>query len=445
MFKRIGAQLQASKGKGCVIQEAVASGHGIGKSAGIAMLLEWALGTCPSARGIVTANTDTQLRTKTWPELAKWHELSLIKDWFRYTATALHSTDPDADKTWRVDAVPWSEHNTEAFAGLHNEGKRIIVVYDESSAISDKIWEVTEGALTDENTEIIWIAFGNPTRNAGRFRQCFGSLAHRWGHQQIDSRTVEGTNKAQIAKWIEDYGEDSDFVRVRVKGQFPRAGSMQFISSEHVSKAATCEDVSPTLYDPVIMGVDVARFGDDESVITIRRGYNCRMYPATHLRGVDTMQLAGKAASLATEYNVDVIFVDGTGIGAGVVDRLRQLGLNVMEVNNGETATRADVEGEHVKDRAAECWALMRSWLKRGGCIPNDPELMGQLEGREYGYDADNAIKLERKDDMKKRGLSSPDRADSLALTFAMNVPPRKLAKGWGPAKPAFCVTDADE
>ena len=133
--------------------------------------------------------------------------------------------------------MPWSEHNTEAFAGLHNKGKRIVLIFDEASAIADSVWQVAEGALTDENTEIIWLAFGNPTQNTGRFRECFGSLKHRWKTFQIDSRNVDGTNKAQIAKWIEDYGEDSDFVRVRVRGEFPRAGSSQFIPSDVVAAA----------------------------------------------------------------------------------------------------------------------------------------------------------------------------------------------------------------
>ena len=129
--------------------------------------------------------------------------------------------DKDHAKTWRADFVPWSEHNTEAFAGLHNKGKRIVLIFDEASAIADKVWEVAEGALTDEGTEIIWIAFGNPTRNVGRFRECFRRFKHPVEGRQIDSRTVEGTNKEQIAKWAADYGEDSDFFKVRVRGMFP--------------------------------------------------------------------------------------------------------------------------------------------------------------------------------------------------------------------------------
>ena len=114
---------------------------------------------------------------------------------------------------------------------MHNQGKRIIALFDEASSIPDVIWETTEGALTDKDTEIIWGVFGNPTRNTGRFRECFagGRFQHRWQPRQVDSRTARLTNKEEIAEWINDYGEDSDFVRVRVKGIFPRAGSMQFV------------------------------------------------------------------------------------------------------------------------------------------------------------------------------------------------------------------------
>jgi len=142
------------------------------------------------------------LTTKTWPELAKWHRLCILGSAFTYTATSLYSADPAHEKTWRVDAIPWSLNNTEAFAGLHNQGRRVLVIFDEASAIADEIWEVTEGALTDADTEILWFAFGNPTRNAGRFRECFGKFRHRWATQQIDSRTVEGTNRKQLDEWV---------------------------------------------------------------------------------------------------------------------------------------------------------------------------------------------------------------------------------------------------
>jgi len=146
------------------LRVARASGHGIGKSALIGMLVKWALDTCPDTRVIVTANTEAQLRTKTAPELAKWAGLALTSAWFRHSATAITSTMAGREKSWRCDLVTWSESNTEAFAGLHNQGKRIVLVFDEASGIADKVWEVALGALTDADTEIIWLAFGNPTR-----------------------------------------------------------------------------------------------------------------------------------------------------------------------------------------------------------------------------------------------------------------------------------------
>src|SRR5690606_37982533 len=237
------------------IRLARTSGHGIGKSALVSWLILWAMSTHEDTVGVVTANTENQLKTKTWVQLAKWYRLFIGRELFKMTATALFSVDPEHERTWRFDMVPWSERNTEAFAGLHNEGKRIVVIFDEASAIPDAIWEVTEGALTDENTEILWLAFGNPTRNTGRFRQCFGKFKHRWGHRQIDSRDVEGTNKAQFQAWVDDYGEDSDFVRVRVRGRFPRASSLQFIPSDVVYEATKRE--AHYLYgDPLIMSVD---------------------------------------------------------------------------------------------------------------------------------------------------------------------------------------------
>ena len=210
------------------------------------------------------------------------------------------------------------------------------MIFDEASAIVDKIWEVSEGALTDEATEIIWLAFGNPTRNTGRFRECFGRFRHRWDHGHIDSRLVEGTNEAQLEQWVRDYGEDSDFVRVRVKGVFPHAGSMQFISSALVELAMSSERAPrATRYDPLIMGVDVARFGDDRSVIRFRRGRDGRSMRPIKLRGVDTMQLAARIADENARYPCDAIFIDGGGVGGGVVDRCRQLGLRVIEVQFG--------------------------------------------------------------------------------------------------------------
>jgi hypothetical protein len=413
-----------------------ASGHGVGKSTVAAWAILWGLSTMPNARVVVTANTDSQLRTKTWPEVAKWLRLMINRDWFKATATAVFSAQAERERLWRADAIPWSEENTEAFAGLHNKGRRVILIFDEASAISDKIWEVSEGALTDEDTEIIWLAFGNPTRNSGRFRECFGRFRHRWDHGHIDSRLVEGTNKPQIEQWVRDYGEDSDFVRVRVRGVFPHAGSMQFISSELVEAAAGSDRDVPWIRDePVIMGVDVARFGDDASVLRFRQGRNARGIPPIKLRGADTMEPAARIADECNLHRIDAIFIDGGGVGGGVVDRCRQIGLKVTEVQFGAKSDRAPVGQDRpigYANKRAEIWGTMREWL-RSGAIDNDPELIADLTGVEYGYvlrDGRDAIQLERKEDMKRRGLASSDDGDALALPSPTPCwLPRRLAR----------------
>lgn len=427
-FDEIGQALRAGEmtpEEALPVLLARASGHGIGKSGFVGMVCHWAMATFPDTRVVVTANTDTQLRTKTMPEIGKWTQLSRVGHWFTTTATAVYSSDPKHIRSWRLDAVPWSEHNTEAFAGLHNKGRRIVLVFDEASSIADKVWEVAEGALTDEGTEIMWLAFGNPTRNTGRFRECFGKHANRWRTRQIDSRTVDGTNKRLFKQWAETYGEDSDFFRVRVKGQFPRASSMQFIPSDYVDRAAKAEPRS-TQYDPLVMGVDVARFGDDKSVIRFRRGRDARSIPPVKLRNVDTMQLAGRVCALMDEHKPDAVFIDETGIGAGVVDRCRQLHHDAIGIIFGSGPDRPVVADEKVANKRAEMWALAKDWLRTGGAIDDDPELRADLEGVEFGYtNKSNAIVLERKDDMKARGLSSPDDGDALALTFAKPVSQR--------------------
>lgn len=405
----------------CMI--AVASGHGIGKSAFISMMTDFAMSTAEDCKVVVTANTGTQLATKTVPEIHKWFRLSANSHWWEMKATSITVRDPEHERLWRVDAVPWSENNTEAFAGLHNKGKRILLIFDEASAIADTVWQVAEGALTDENTEIIWLAFGNPTQNVGRFRECFGSLKHRWKTFQIDSRTVEGTNKEQIAKWVADYGEDSDFVRVRVRGEFPRAGSSQFIASDVV---ASCRQYRAQGYEslPKILSVDVARFGDDQTVIGIRQGRKLRILGK--YRGKDTTWTTEQTITFIEQEKPDAIVVDGDGLGAGVVDGLAHRGYrdSLFEFHGGA------VPLDHAAyfNKRAEVWGAARDWLGAGAEIPDDPELAADLTGPEYGFSSKNQLQLERKEDLKKRGLASPDCGDMLAMSFAVKIapPPKK-------------------
>lgn len=395
------------------IQIAIASGHGIGKTALLAMLILWFMSTRDFPQVVVTANTSNQLNTKTWRELSKWHKVAINKDWFTWTATKFqHVLYPEV---WFAAAVPWTEGNSEAFAGTHE--KHVLVIFDEGSAISDKIWEVTEGAMTTPGA--MWIVFGNPTQNTGRFAQCFGKFKHRWITRQIDSRTAKMANKAQIAKWVADYGEDHDFVRVRVRGVFPRAGDVQFISLETVGNAMRRKAEGYHQFAKV-MGVDVARHGDDQSVCARRQANH--VWPLRRYREPDLMRLADIIAGEIHEFQPDAVFVDATGMGWGVIDRLRQLGFGhlVIPVQVGELATD---QKRYVRKRD-ELWGLAKEWLEGGGCLPNDPELETDYTGPQYGYDLRQRIEIESKKDMKARSLPSPDSADAINLTFASPIAP---------------------
>lgn len=415
-LKHVGDAVREGKATNEVVRQAISSGHGIGKSTLVAWLSRWALATREDARGVVAANTEPQLRTKTWPEFAKWHRLAIDRDLFVCTATALYSADPAHEKTWRIDAVTWSENNTEAFAGLHNKGKRLIVIFDEASGIADRVWEVTEGALTDDATEIMWSVFGNPTAASGRFRECFRKNRHRWHARQIDSREVEGTNKELFAQWVTDYGEDSDFVKVRVRGIFPAQSMKQLISEADVD-AAFGKELRHEQYNfaPVILAVEPAWEGDDELVIAKRQGLSFSVLK-TLPKNDNDIWVANEVARFEDEYKADAVFIDG-GYGTGIVSAGRTLKRDWQLVWFGGKAN-----DEGCLNKRAEMWKLTRDWLKEGGAIPADPVLRDELIAPETVPRFDGKLQLEAKKDMKARGVPSPNRGDALALTFAAPV-----------------------
>lgn len=416
----IGDHLRNPKTRFMPLQLSISSGHGIGKSALLSMIANWGMGTCEDCKVVVTANTEAQLRTKTWPEILKWHRLSINAHWFISTATSLYSAVKGHEKSWIANAVTWSENNTEAFAGLHNQRKRIIVIMDEGSAIADKVWEVTEGALTDAETEIIWIVFGNPTRNTGRFADCFKKFRHRWINRQIDSRTVEGTNKLQIQKWVDDYGEDSDFVKVRVRGIFPSSSFKQFISTADVDAAFGRHLRNEQFnFAPKIITVDPAWEGDDEFVIGLRQGLMFKIL-AKYPKNDNDVRMANIIANFEDDLKADAVFIDG-GYGIGIVSVGRTLGRSWRIVWFAEASADPGC-----LNKRAEMWKLMRDWLKEGGAIPKDNVLYDDLVGPETVARLDGKIQIESKKDMKSRGLPSPNCADALALSFAFPV--RKVA-----------------
>ncbi len=407
---------------------AIAGGVGPGKTALAAIVADWAMTTFPDCRGRVTANTGRQLSTTTWPELAKWHGLSLFSSWFEFQARSLVSIDPKHRQNWAFDAFTWEKANPETIRGFHNAGKRIVTINDETSATPDIVLSAEEGFLSDEDTERIWLILGNPTRATGYFRECFaGGRRHAlWKTFNIDTRKARMANQEQIAEWIAFYGIDHDFVRVNVLSQFPNASSTQFIATDLVEGAAAADRDPPvTIYDPLVIGVDIAAYGDDQTVIRFRRGRDARTIPPQKYRGLDMMQIAARIAEANEKHRPDAIFIDQGNMGLGVVDRCRQLQMPVFGIDFGAESDSGDQMAAYYNKRA-EMYGKLREWLAHG-MIDDDPELKVNLTALEYGYKlraGRDAILLERKKDMKARGLASPDDGDALALTFAHPVAP---------------------
>lgn len=429
VLRQIGEHLQNPATRFQPCQIAISSGHDVGKSSLIAMVCWWALSTFDGCRGTITANTDNQLKTKTSPELAKWFRLAINNAWFEKTVTSIKvAGDPALREEWRVDLVPWSEENPAAAAGLHNKGKRLILVFDEGSEIPAIIFEVGEGVTLDENTEMIWLVAGNPTKNKGTFYDIsFGKSRHRWKHHVIDSRDVEGTNKDKLAEWAQDYGENSDFFRVRARGLPPVAESAQFIDQDLIDEAQS-RHVVVLPDEPLVAGVDFAWGGSDDNVIRFRCGHDARSIKPIKIKGEftrDPAVLTGKLADVLTQtYNgrkLAMLFLDSAGIAAPVESRLRQLGhKNIVTVNFG--AHSPDTKCAYMRDYM---WQRMKEWL-RMGAIDTDSGLAADLAGPCLVSDKQQRVKLEDKELMKKRGLDSPDDADALALTFAQMVAVQK-------------------
>jgi hypothetical protein len=211
-LRRLGEEVRARKFDGTTpvppIRMVVASGHGVGKSVLDAWIVHWIMSTRPRARGTVTANTYTQLATKTWAAVQSWGRLLINKHWFVFTSDTMYRVG--MKDSWAVSAQSCKEENSEAFAGQHAADSTSFYIFDEASAIPDKIWEVAEGGLSDGEPMII--VCGNPTRNTGRFQRIsFGSERDRWIRFSVDSRNAKFANKELIAQWAADYGEDSDF------------------------------------------------------------------------------------------------------------------------------------------------------------------------------------------------------------------------------------------
>jgi hypothetical protein len=428
-------------------RSATVSGRGPGKSALVGWLTEWMQDTRLGSTTILTANTEAQLKSRTWAELGKWQTLSINSHWFdRSTLTRrpvpwfeslLQSQLKIDTGYYYAQAQLWSEENPDAFAGVHNH-YGVMLIFDEGSGIPQPIWDVSEGFFTEPVENRFWFAFSNGRRNTGAFFECFHRNRNYWHRRHIDSREVEGVDVGALQRIVDQYGEDSDQARVEVRGMFPKQGDKQFIGRQLIEGAINRELQSDP-YAPLMLGVDVARFGDDSSVLRWRQGRDARSIPPVKVKGYDNMALANLIAHWADKTNPDAICIDA-GNGTGVIDRLRAMGYQVHEVWFGAKAPDPSWANMRIY-----MWAQMRDWLG-GGCIDDDQDLQDDLAGPEYKFvgSSDRQL-LESKEEMKKRGLASPDDGDALAVTFAVKVARRDMAAArGGKAKGPVMAKDLD-
>lgn len=425
-----------------------ASGHGVGKSALVAWVILWFMSTRMDTRGVVTANTAGQLQTKTWPELGKWYNMAINKHWFIWTGASLFYAQypEDKQKNYKVDALTVSPENSEAWAGLHNEAGTVFVIFDEASGIDAELWKVAEGAFTDG--EPWFLVFGNPTKPDGSFADThLADPENRWKKRNIDSREVSHTNKAHLADLIRaNGGTDNDYIRIRVLGQFPAKAYDGFIAPSDVTAAQQRE----LFHDDgvaLIMGVDVSRFGDDETVFAFRRGTDARSIPWITRKGLSTVDVAMVAVELIQKYRPDAVVIENIGPGVGTIDTLRSWNYKVIEVHPGAPSSQPKT---FVNVRA-ELWSVMRESIQQRLCLPElDGELFKQLTSIRYEVtgSGESVLKMESKKDMKARGLESPDRADALMLTFAYKIQRRDMprnATAGGPGSTNRNKTEYDE
>lgn len=420
-----------------IIRIAISSGRGIGKGAFFAQVSSNLLTAVPGAGVTVTANSEGQLKTKTLAESQKWHTLAANKHWFDHQALSVKCAPwfktlvedqlkIDCAK-YGISAALWKEEDPESFAGEHNV-YGLMSFFDECSNIPRVIWDVDEGCFTEINCFRIQIRVSQGRRGSGPFFECFHKDRSIWGWvKNIDSRTVEGVAKEPAQRLIDKYGVDSDPVRVEVLGQFPRRGDKQFISRDAIESARLNPlPDPPDHHAPVVVFVDVARFGSDRSCIFTRQGRDARSVPYKTFKGLDNVRLVGYILDhleylRSIKKEADALGIDG-GAGAGVIDILRSQGVKVHEILFGSAA-----HDKTWANRRTELWALARDWLPMG-CIPDSDELAEDLSGPEFDYKVrGDAIMLEPKEQMLKRGLQSPDVGDGLAGTFAMKVPRRDL------------------
>lgn len=397
---------------------AIRAGHGVGKTAWESWIILHFLSTRPFCKIPCTAPTLQQLNDVLWAEVQKWLDQSAMKEYLEWTATKISVRGYKG----RWFATARTSNKPENLAGFHEE--HILFVVDEASGVMDKIFETIEGALTTAGAKLVLC--GNPTQNSGVFHDAFFKDRSLYWNKKVSCLDTARVTPEYAERLKRKYREDSDVYRVRVLGEFPKGDPDSLIPLEWVERA-TMLDLPEPKDRKIGIGVDVARFGDDETVIVGQVGGRKQIGQNVYSKK-DTMETAGNVLATAREWmatykatEVD-IKVDDSGVGGGVTDRLNEvvreqnLPYNIIPVNNGSRAK----EDDKYANKGTETWHHLRDLLEHKAItLLNDDDAVAQLSTRKFKMTSNGKIQLERKEDMKKRGLTSPDRADALVLAFA--------------------------
>ena len=398
----------------------VKSGHGVGKSALESWIIWWYISTRPYPKILCTAPTKHQLHDILWAEVSKWkrNSKSLDKD-FEWTSEKIYLKG--SQEEWF--AIARTSNKPDALQGTHAE--HVLIIIDEASGVPDIVFEPVLGSMSTIDAKLLMC--GNPTQLAGFFYESHTTKRELYKTHTIDGSKCERVDKNYVQTIIDMFGKDSDVYRVRVAGEFPKANPDSFIGLDMIRTEKKVIDI----VESIDLGVDVARYGDDESVVATT--YNKSQVERLNVfKHNDTMKLTGQIVNIIKMLNLKYpsiivrVKIDCDGLGVGVYDRLKEV---IVEKNLKAKAIECHFGGKGGKvnyDEPIEyynstgiMWGTLRSKLKNNEItIPNNEELIKQITNRKYFINSDGTIKLERKEDMKKRNVHSPDRADAVVLSL---------------------------
>jgi hypothetical protein len=392
----------------------VRSGHGVGKSTAAAWAMLWYLFLRFPVKIVVTAPTSSQLYDALFAEVKRWVKVlpKTLQDQLEVKQDRIELKD--ANNEGFISARTSRAEQPEALQGVHSDN--VMLVADEASGIPEQVFEAAAGSMSGHSA--VTLLLGNPVRSSGFFFDTHNRLSQDWVTMKVSCEDSPRVSEAYVEEMKSRYGEESNAYRIRVLGEFPRSDDDTVIPME-LLEMAMARDVTPSAHAPVVWGLDVARFGSDRSALCKRQG-NAILEPIKTWKNLDLMQLTGAVVAeyevLSTNQRPREILVDSIGLGAGVVDRLRELNLPARGINVAESPAM----GTTYRNLKAELWHKAKAWLEARDCwMPKDELLVAELATVRYSFTSSGKIQIEGKDEIRKRGLASPDRADAFCLTFA--------------------------